>query len=548
MRSLTRRALGALLSTFLALSSPALAHEGHDHGAPATVPASQRAPTLQAMGGEVQLVAVADGAGHLVLYVDRLATNEPVAGATVSISADGGPEVAATAQADGTYLLEAPWSQVPGAHLLVATVAGEGLADLLDGALVVPPAAAGEAGDHGHGWGGGLLPLGLAFAGGLLVAFAAGRVGRRATAALVLGALALGSVPADAHEGHDHGAEATAPPATGNAPRRLPDGSLFVPKATQRLLEIRTQVVQPGKVARTATLAGRTVADPDASGRAMASQSGRVEPPEGGMPILGQRVEAGQVLAWVVPAVDTVERGDVQERIADVEKQLEIARRQVARLSRLQGVVAQREIDDARAQLAGLEKQREALRPTLARKEAVRAPVSGTIARVGAVPGQVIDDRDEAVLFELVDPTRLLVEAVAFDPALATGVAGATLVAGGGQSAKLSFLGSGPERRESAIPLVFRVEGAAGALGVGTPVRVHATLDGAAEGMVLPRDAVVRGPDGLPLVWEQVMPLSFVPRAVRMRPLDGQSVVVEAGVGPGARVVVRGAALLNQVR
>ncbi len=548
MPTLLRRALCALLPAFLLLAPPAPAHEGHDHGEQAPAPAVSGAPTLQALGSEVQLVAVADGAGHLVLYVDRLATNEPVTGVSVSVSADGGPEVAAAARPDGTYLLEAPWSEVPGTHLVVATVTGEGLADLLDGSLVVGADAVAADGGDGWAWDGGLLPLGLAFAVGLAVAVAAGRLGRRATAAAVVALLALGSAPADAHEGHDHGAEAAAAPPSGSAPRRLPDGSLVVPKATQRLLEVRTQVAAEGKIARTATLAGRTVADPDASGRAMASQSGRVEPPEGGMPRVGQRVEAGQVLAWVVPAVDTVERGDVQERIADVEKQLEIARRLVARLSKLQGVVAQREIDDARAELAGLQRQREALQPTLGRKEAVRAPVSGTIARVGAIPGQMIDDRDEAVLFEVVDPTRLLVEAVAFDPALAEGVAGGTLVAGGGQSAKLSFLGSGPERRESAIPLVFRVEGTTGALGVGTAVRVHATLDGIVAGMVLPRDAVVRGPDGLPLVWEQVMPLSFVPRPVRMRPLDGDSVVVEGGIEPGARVVVRGAALLNQVR
>ena len=48
---------------------------------------------------------------------------------------------------------------------------------------------------------------------------------------------------------------------TGSRPARLADGSVFVPKPTQRLLELRTVRVQEGDVSRSLRLAGELVGD-----------------------------------------------------------------------------------------------------------------------------------------------------------------------------------------------------------------------------------------------------------------------------------------------
>ncbi len=37
-----------------------------------------------------------------------------------------------------------------------------------------------------------------------------------------------------AHEGHDHGDADKAPPIVGNQPKRLADGTVFIPKSAQR--------------------------------------------------------------------------------------------------------------------------------------------------------------------------------------------------------------------------------------------------------------------------------------------------------------------------
>jgi membrane fusion protein, heavy metal efflux system len=66
--------------------------------------------------------------------------------------------------------------------------------------------------------------------------------------------------------------------------------------------------------------------------------------------------------------------------------------------------------------------------------------------------------------------------------------------------------------------------------------------------VAVPREAVLRGSNGQSLVFEHSNPERFVPREVRVEPLDGAKVLIVAGVEPGRRIVTQGAELLNQIR
>jgi len=50
------------------------------------------------------------------------------------------------------------------------------------------------------------------------------------------------------------------------------------------------------------------------------------------------------------------------------------------------------------------------------------------------------------------------------------------------------------------------------------------------------------------VVFSHKEPELFAPRPVRTEPLDGDNVLVTAGIAEGERIVVRNAPLLNQVR
>jgi RND family efflux transporter MFP subunit len=364
---------------------------------------------------------------------------------------------------------------------------------------------------------------------------------------LVLGlALAAPERPALAHEGEDHGPAAI--PADRGSPARLPDGSVFVPKPAQRLLGLRTVPAEVGEVAKSVELNGHVAPDPNASGRVQASQAGRVEAPDAGLPHLGKKVKKGEVLAWLAPVASSLERGSQQSQLADLGSQTIIAGHRAERLKQLEGSVPQKEIDAARTEYAALKQRRAAVAASLYQREALRAPVDGVVSAANASVGQVVEA--QAVLFEVVDPGRLWVEALGYDAPQASGIRSARAVTGDGQSLDLQFLGVGYQLREHALPLQFRIvrRDAAPAVSIGQPVRVYAAGGETVKGIPIPQGAVVKGPSNETLVWVHAAAERFIPKPVQIRPLDGSRVTVTAGLKAGERVVVQGAPLLSQVR
>ncbi len=303
------------------------------------------------------------------------------------------------------------------------------------------------------------------------------------------------------------------------------------------------------EAARTVQVIGQVVADPEAAGRVQASQVGRVGPGERGLARLGQRVQQGDVLAVVTPSIGAVERGGVQAQVAELDATVRLAQAKVTRLSALAGSVAGKDIDEARLELDGARRRRAALVPSIAGAEVLRAPVSGVVAVANAQVGALVDSA--AVLFEIVDPARLWIEAILTDPALAGQIQKASAVTVDGTRLAVSFIGRGLTLRQGAIPLQFRIDDPPPSLAVGSPVTVVAELDGIREkGVALPRAAIVRQANGLPAVWDHVSAERFVARPVRVRPLDAGRVLVLSGLpaDPMPRIVVQGAELLGQVR
>jgi cobalt-zinc-cadmium efflux system membrane fusion protein len=219
--------------------------------------------------------------------------------------------------------------------------------------------------------------------------------------ALVL-SLGLGG-PALAGPGHDHGDAPAAPSA--NGPQRLPDGSVFLPKPAQRQLGVRTLLTQAGDLPRSFELSGKVVMDPNAGGKVQPLNAGRIEPGPRGLPDAGQAVRKGEVLAYVVTSAAPIERSNQSAQLAELRAAKSLADKRVARLKELADTVPRKDIEAA-------ESEAQALADRIAAVGLV-APVSGVIASANVVSGQVLEARE--TLFEIVNPERLLIEALAFD-------------------------------------------------------------------------------------------------------------------------------------
>jgi len=367
-------------------------------------------------------------------------------------------------------------------------------------------------------------------------------------AALVAIAWSVLAGNARAHGGEDHSHDAVPAPvvvAASGAPQRLADGSLFVPKAVQYQLGLRTTRVTMAPLSASVEFNGHVIADPHAGGRVQATQDGRIEPAAKGLAVLGQRVAKGEVLAQLRPVASSIDLGNQRAQLAELDAALALAERRVARYEQLAGAVPDKEIEAARIELASLKRRRAAVAVGIESPLPLRSPVAGVVAAVNVVNGQVVEARE--VLFEVIDPAHLAVEALAYDPALVDGLGEASAAVPGGRL-QLDYVGGGRVLREQAMPLLFRVRETAAPLAVGQPLKVVARTTRTVAGAALPRSALVRSPSGENVVWVKTGAERFATRRISHQPLDAERLAVVGGLDAGDRVVVEGATLLSQIR
>jgi len=330
------------------------------------------------------------------------------------------------------------------------------------------------------------------------------------------------------------------------APQRLADGSLFVPKPVQRQLGIRTSPVRHGELSATIELNGRVIPSPDAGGRIQATQSGSVLPGPKGMPVPGRKVTKGEVLAYLQPTGNAIERGNQYAQLAELEAQLAIAASRVKRFEQLEGAVPQKEIEAARIEHNALKKRRAIVGASVDSAVSLKAPVAGVISASSSVAGQVVEAKE--ILFEIVDPERLSVEALAYDAALAPSIIGASALADNTTALELQFVGGGRQLREQALPLLFNITTRDASVAVGQPVKVLVRTTRGTKGAAVARQALTKVGTGETAVWVHAEAERFIARKVRVQSLDAANVAITEGLHDGDRVVTEGAGLLSQVR
>ena len=325
---------------------------------------------------------------------------------------------------------------------------------------------------------------------------------------------------------------------------RLPDGSVNVPKPAQRRMGVRTLMAKEGEFARSVTLNGRAAIDPNAGGRVQAPFAGQIAPGPQGLPVAGQRVVKGQLLARIAPVGAAIERGNQAAQLAALRASRTVLEKRVQRLALLEGVVPAKDIEAARAELQGTIGQERAVANSISGTQAIVAPASGVIASAAVLAGQIVESRD--ILFEIVDPQRMVIEALTTDPSIARKIRGAALV--DAPDAELTLLGGSLSLRDGAVPISFRARGAALGLAVGQPVTVLARLDTTIKGIALPAAALARNPANETVVWIKSGAQRFIALPVETTMLDARTVIVTKGLSHDNRVVIIGTSLNNQIR
>lgn len=342
------------------------------------------------------------------------------------------------------------------------------------------------------------------------------------------------------------------------------DGAISYLKEQQWTLEFATQVTQlrsmRDSIVVPATVEART------GGRIAitAPVTGRLRPSPG-LPALGSSVAAGQELGAVIPVQGGLDHGALHLRTVEADIEVEAAKRERARLQRLvdAGAVPTRRLQAAEDRVAVALARKQEAEERIEYFEAsrrddphpeshfafsIRSHLSGTVSAVLATDGSHVDEGDR------------LIEVTATDLVHVSGAVPEARIGelGGVRGAEIQFMESSgvmpvdrlvttarvldPLTRRLAT--TYLVNNARGRLVIGQSVLLRLFAGDPVEAPSIPVAALVEA-DGRSLVYVQVGGESFQERQVETGNREGQDIQIVQGLGPGERVVTRGAYLVR---
>jgi RND family efflux transporter MFP subunit len=342
-------------------------------------------------------------------------------------------------------------------------------------------------------------------------------------------------------------------------------------KEQQWRLPFATTRVETRSLMRSVQAAGEVIAKSSHSTLVFPPISGLLIEPPSGIPLLGGRVEKGQMLGWIVPPPDaqsSIGSNQVQTglsllelktlvatseaSLAEERSRLELARRELARVDRLFEMeavpAALRAAEEIRGSLAEAEEriqdQGQSVQQLGARIP-LEAPISGTIVDINAVSGAFVEAQQ--VLYQIADLSEVWVRGEVYeaDVGQITPQSGATVRLSGRQSplelqsSRLVAVGEVVDPETRTIPVIWEVSNPRRKLKIGMLIRLDIGTGQDLETQAVPESAVFLE-ENKDVVYVQVGGESFVRRIVTTGVEDRGWVEIVDGLEAGEQVVVTG--------
>lgn len=352
-----------------------------------------------------------------------------------------------------------------------------------------------------------------------------------------------------------------------------PEGIRFL-KEQQWRVRAGTEIVGSRKLVEQLRLPANVAARPGALAQVTTPLAGRLLlPPGKPMPLIGDEVEAGQVLALIQPSLSEAGARLVEAEGEMVRARLALEQADAAfkRIQTLAKVEAKsgRELQEVEFALKTAQARYDvalALQSTYRQASTnlgahsgamaqpvveLRSPITGTItAQSGAAVGEYITT-DKAV-FTVLDAATVFIEARV--PEISVGRLAATKGASyelpdrtgqftaitGDGLGRLVFLGIQVDPATRTVPLVYEARNTGQRLRVGQSVNLYVETDRAESALAIPNEAIVEE-GGRPIAFVQVGGETFQKRDLTLGIQDGNWVQILSGIREGERVVTQGA-------
>ena len=322
---------------------------------------------------------------------------------------------------------------------------------------------------------------------------------------------------------------------------------VLLDKPAQHRAGIRT--LRAGAAAALVRLPAQVVADPRRELRIAAPQDGVIEPAGAALPLAGQQVKAGQLLAYLRPVLAQPDRRDMDVDLTAAQRDMKLGRIQIDRYGinekeRLEVKLPTPSVEILTNYRTAQARSSE-LQGVLQQPLPLLAPRAGTILRSPAAAGRVVAAGQ--ALFELNAPGALAVEAEYSDDDIdADAVQQATT--SDGHALALDFLGASYDSGLRSHRALYAIADTDADIQVNQPLLLDAPREPDEKGDIALPDAAVFRRDGHSWVWLHPEAQRFVMQQVEVAFADSaEQVHIGRGLRGGERVVTEGVAALNAV-
>ncbi|MCL7744378.1 efflux RND transporter periplasmic adaptor subunit [Guyparkeria hydrothermalis] len=354
------------------------------------------------------------------------------------------------------------------------------------------------------------------------------------------------TITADDH-GHDHG----------DGGHGAHGGDIAFLKEQQWRMDFAVRPAFRDYISERLSVPARVEPRPGQNAQATAPASGRLAAPQDGTwKRPGDRVEAGDVLARVLPLSGAEDVSQLDLDLTQARERVSLARTERDRVQGLfdDGVVAEKRLDQAQSEYRIAQQALERARTRLGQIEGerdqanaavtLRAPISGVITASPRAAGEVVA-ANEAV-FSLLDDSQVWLKAMAYPGDMTRIKRPGNVLArqAGGQwqslpGAELAYIGTRTEENGT-VPVVFDIPNPDGRLVPGTAWSAAFSTGTGQMAVVVPKSAILDD-DGIEVVIVQHGGEEFERRQVKTGIRSGDRVAITAGLRPGEHVVTEGA-------
>lgn len=546
-----------LLSLSLLFSSTlVVAHGGEDHGdsKPKVSATPKNYFTTTALSDVYELLIKYEPIKpnedtHFKLFVSDFESNKPVDNATITITSPENDKLKFEVKQidNGIYEVHGnfPDKKIYSLTININSSLGPDLISISDievgKELPIAQQTSIEPSFFDKGW----VLVTIGFLGALLLVFILSKLKNKKVNSSFLILLTLfGTTPLptqqlQAHGGEDHGDNKGS---GGNY-----SAAVEVPKETQFLFDIYTNMIEVGDFTEATKLFGTII--PSSNGQAIVTspQNGKIVSLNASV---GQQVKQGQVLATIEQNIDAASQVSLLAEKNNIDAEYEAAKKEYERLKSIQDIASKKDFSEAEARFQKASENKKLFNSSGGKIITLKSPIDGVLGNFTFSIGSTINANE--TVFTITNLSKVYVEAQVFDKdaeKVNTGVKYTVECTNDNHKTaevKLLALAQSINPTNQSQRVLFEMENKDGEFKIGEFVNISVFASQSKRHIAIPNSAISEL-NGKPIVFVKDAAEQYSLSYVSLGDNNGSFTIITKGIEEGERIVTNGTYQLKMI-